>query len=143
MIVVNQLTLLHSNWSITTHGRKSINRSFFNNLKGVYQDFKESNVRLEKIPTKNEVQLFWQNTWQRETKFNKSVKWLGILEKTYCKNIIPTKYETERKTLDKIISDMQLNKSPGRNLTTLFWYKNLYFYRDKLTELYESTYNGE
>ena len=38
---------------------------------------------------------------------------------------------------------MQLNKLPGRDLITSFWYKKLYFYRDKLTELYQSTYNGE
>ena len=87
----------------------------------MYQDFKGGNIRSEKIPNKDEVQSFWQNIWQRETKFNKSAKWLGILERTYCKNIIPTKYEIERKTLDKIINDMQLNKSPGRDLVTLFW----------------------
>ena len=61
----------------------------------------------------------------------------------YCKNIIPTKYEIQRKTLDKIINDMQLNKSPGRDLITPFWYKKHYLYRDKLTELYQSTYNGK
>ena len=103
------------------HERKLTNCRFFNNPKGVYQDFKGGNIRSEKIPNKDEVQSFWQNIWQRETKFNKSAKWLGILERTYCKNIIPTKYEIERKTLDKIINDMQLNKSPGRDLVTLFW----------------------
>ena len=36
-----------------------------------------------------------------------------------------------------------MNKSPGRDLVTSFWYKELYFYRDKLTELYQSTYSGE
>ena len=123
--------------------RKLINRKFFNNPKSVFRDFKRGNIRLEKIPTKDEVQSFWQNIWQRETKFNKSAKWLGILERTYCKNIIPTKYEIERKTLDKIINDMQLNKSPGRDLITSFWYKKLYFYRNRLTELYQSTYNGK
>ena len=61
----------------------------------------------------------------------------------YSKNIIPTKYEIERKTLDKIINDMQLNKSLGTDLITLFWYKKLYFYRNRLTELYQSTYNGK
>ena len=125
------------------HERKSINRRFFNNPKGVYRDFKGSNIRLEKIPTKDEVQSFRQNIWQRETKFNKSAKWLGILERTYCKSIIPTKYEIERETLDKLINDMQLNKSRGRDLITSFWYKKLYFYRDKLTELYQSAYSGE
>ena len=86
----------------------------------MYQDFKGGNIRLEKIPNKEEVQSFWQNIWQRETKFNKSAKWSGIY-----------------------INDMQLNKSPGRVLITSFWYKKLYFYRNKLTELYQSTYNGK
>ena len=40
------------------HERKLINRSFFNNPKAVYRDFKGSNIRLEKIPTKDEVQSF-------------------------------------------------------------------------------------
>ena len=102
------------------HERKLTNRRFFNNPKGVYQDFKGGNMRLEKIPNKEEVQSFWQNIWQRETKFNKSAKWLGIY-----------------------INDMQLNKSPGRVLITSFWYKKLYFCRNKLTELYQSTYNGK
>ena len=38
---------------------------------------------------------------------------------------------------------MQLNKSPDRDLITSFWYKNIYYCRDKLTVLYQSTYNGE
>ena len=119
-----------------SHERKSINRRFFNNPKGMYRDFKGSNIRLEKILTKDEVQLFWQNIWQRETKFNKIAESLGILERTYCKNI-PTKCKRKRKNLDKIINDMQLNKSTGRDLITSFWYKKLYFYRGKLTKLYQ------
>ena len=38
---------------------------------------------------------------------------------------------------------MQLNKSPGTDLITSFWYKKHYLYRDKLIELYQSTYNGK
>ena len=102
-----------------SHERKSINRRSFNNPKGMYRDFKGSNIRLEKILTKDEVQLFWQNIWQRETKFNKIAEWLGILERTYCENI-PTKCKRKRKNLDKIINDMQLNKSTGRDLITSF-----------------------
>ena len=45
--------------------RKLTNCRFFNNLKGVYQDFKGGNIRLEKIQTKDEVQSFWQDIWQR------------------------------------------------------------------------------
>ena len=61
----------------------------------------------------------------------------------YCKNIIRTKFEIDKKNLDKIVNDTQLNKSPGRDLITLFWYKKLYVFRDKLNKLYQSTCNGE
>ena len=61
----------------------------------MYRDFKGSNIKLEKIPSKNDVQSFWQNIWQKEIKFNKSVKWFGISERTHCKNIIPTKYKID------------------------------------------------
>ena len=81
--------------------RKSSNHGFFSNPKGVYQDFKGSNIRLEKIPTKAKVQLVWQNIWQRD---QIQCKMVSILERPYYKNIIPTKYEIERKTRDKIIN---------------------------------------
>ena len=119
--------------------KKSINRKYINNPEGVYRYFKRSNIKLEEIPAKEKVQSFWQNICQRETKFNKTANWLGLFERTHCKNIIPTKYEKDRKALDKIINDIQLNKSPGRDLIISFWNKRLYFYRDKLTELYQST----
>ena len=38
---------------------------------------------------------------------------------------------------------MKLDKSSSRDLITLFWYKKLYFYRNKLTGLYQSTYNSK
>ena len=92
--------------------KKSINRKFINNPKGVYRDFKRSNIRLEEIPAKDKLQLFWQKYLPNRAKFNKSI--------------------------DKTINDMQLNKSPGRDLITWFWKKRRYFYRNKLTDLYQS-----
>ena len=38
---------------------------------------------------------------------------------------------------------MKLDKSSSRDLITLFWYKKLYFYRNKFTGLYQSTYNSK
>ena len=37
---------------------------------------------------------------------------------------------------------MHLNKSPGKDLLIAFWFKKLHFYRDRLTELYQNTYEG-
>ena len=43
--------------------------------------------------------------------------------------------------VDKVINSMDLNKSPGKDLIYL-WFKKLHFYRDRLTELYQNTYEG-
>ena len=44
--------------------------------------------------------------------------------------------------VDKVINNMHLNKSPGKDLIIAFWFKKLHFYRDRLTELYQNTYEG-
>ena len=38
---------------------------------------------------------------------------------------------------------MFLNKSPDKELIIVFWFKKLHFYRDRLTELYQNTYDGK
>ena len=44
--------------------------------------------------------------------------------------------------VDKVMNNMHLNKSPGKDLIIAFWFKKLDFYRDRLTELYQNTYEG-
>ena len=61
--------------------------------------------------------------------------------KTYCKNVTQNTYKIDRKMVDKVINSMDLNKSPGKDLIYL-WFKKLHFYRDRLTELYQNTYEG-
>ena len=34
---------------------------------------------------------------------------------------MPSKLEIDRKILEKIINDMEINKSPGRDVITSFW----------------------
>ena len=38
---------------------------------------------------------------------------------------------------------MSLNKSPGKDLILASWFQKLHFYRDRLTELYQNTYDGK
>ena len=44
--------------------------------------------------------------------------------------------------VDKVMNNMHLNKSPGKDLIIAFWFKKLHFYRDRLTKLYQNTYEG-
>ena len=61
--------------------------------------------------------------------------------KTYCKNVTQNTYKIDRKMVDKVINSMDLNKSPGKDLI-YSWFKKLHFYRDRLTEVYQNTYEG-
>ena len=38
---------------------------------------------------------------------------------------------------------MPLSKSSGKDLIIAFWFKKLHFCRDRLTELYQNTYDGK
>ena len=44
--------------------------------------------------------------------------------------------------VDKVINNMHLNKSPCKDLIIAFWFENLHFYRERLTELYQNTYES-
>ena len=50
---------------------------------------KGSNIIANKIPEKTDVEEFWKNIWNVETKFNQNAKWLPDLEESYCTNITP------------------------------------------------------
>ena len=136
-------TSVRLRWLKKNHARHVINSKFNSNKKSVYRDFKGSNITANETPTKNEVEEFWKSIWEKETKFNKNAKWLKKLEKTYCKDVTPKTYKADRQTVDQVINNMSLNKSPGKELIIAFWFKKLHFYRYRLTELYQNTYDGE
>ena len=59
------------------------------------------------------------------------------------KNILQRRNNKNLQTIDKVINNMSLNKSPGKYLIIAFWPKKLHFYRDRLTELYQNSYDGK
>ena len=59
------------------------------------------------------------------------------------KDVTPKTCKIDTQTVDKVINNMPLNKSPGKDLIIAFWFKKLHFYRDRLTELYQNTSDGK
>ena len=72
--------------------RKRINNEFFYNPKKVYRSMKGDVISIEKVPTKETVESFWKEIWQKGTIFNDKADWLPQLEKTYCNNVSATEY---------------------------------------------------
>ena len=89
-------------------------------LKSVYRDLKGNKITLTNLPAKHEVEDFWKGIGATKTSFNKNAKQLKELEKTYCKNVTLETYEIDRKMVDKVINNMHLNKSPGKDLIIAF-----------------------
>ena len=65
-----------------------------------------------------------------------------MIERTN-KDVTPNICKIDTQTVDKVINNMPLNKSPGKDLIIAFWFKKLHFYRDRLTELYQNTSDGK
>ena len=97
------------------HVRQVIHSKFNSNTKLVYGDFKGSSITANETPTKNEVEQFWKSIWEKQTKFNNNAKWLKELQKNMLQRH-NTKNLQNLETVDKVINNMSLNKSPGKDL---------------------------
>ena len=76
-------------------------------------------------PSKEDVQTFWNNIWGKEKQFNQEADWLPGLEKEYCMNVKPQKYEMTLEILSKIFNNAANNKAPGRDRIVMYWLKKL------------------
>ena len=76
-------------------------------------------------PSKEDVQTFWNNIWGKEKQFNQEADWLPGLEKEYCMNVQPQKYEMTMEILSKIFNNAANNKAPGRDRIVMYWLKKL------------------
>ena len=76
-------------------------------------------------PSKEDVQTFWNNIWGKEKQFNQEADWLPGLEKEYCMNVQPQKYEMTMEILGKIFNNAASNKAPGCDRIVMYWLKKL------------------
>ena len=52
-------------------------------------------------------------------------------------------YEINLETLNKALSNIKNNKTPGRDMVIGFWYKKLQFYRPYMVSLFQKILSGE
>ena len=86
---------------------------------------KNSTIKAEVIPPKEDVEKFWKDICGKKGNFNNNAEWLKILETTYCLNVTAKEYTMKNSNVKKAIQKLQLNKSPGPDLITGLWYKKL------------------
>ena len=61
----------------------------------------DKDIKIVNPPSKEDVQTFWNNIWGKEKQFNQEADWLPGLEKEYCMNVQPQKYEMAMEILSK------------------------------------------
>ena len=106
--------------------REIINKKFLMNPKAVYRKFKvDKDIEIVNPPSKEDVQTFWNNIWRKEKQFNQEADWLPGLEKEYCMNVQPQKYEMTMEILSKIFNNVAINKAPGSDRIVMYWLKKL------------------
>ena len=106
--------------------REIINKKFLMNPKAVYRKFKaDKDIEIVNPPSKEDLQTFWNNIWGKEKQFNQEANWLPGLEKEYCMNVQPQKYEMTMEILNKIFNNAANNKAPGCDRIVMYWLKKL------------------
>ena len=106
--------------------RSTINKTFYQNPKKVYQKFKsEKDITVKEAPTTEKVTEFWRNIWGEKAAFNEKAKWIPELEANYCNDVKTQNYQINEEITNKVMQKMPNNKAPGFDLVTMFWYKKL------------------
>ena len=125
------------------HQRKIINRQFVNNQKKVFRQMRGNNIKVTNMPSKEQVETFWNGIWNKQANFNSDGEWLNNLERNYCQNATSKNYNIDQKILTNTIKKLPLKKSPGKDMIIGYWYKKLRSYVPHLTTLFACSLNEE
>ena len=68
------------------HQRKTINKTFSKDPKGVYRNFSGTKINVENLLNKDEIESFWKSIWCKNVPFNKDTPWINDLDVNYCKD---------------------------------------------------------
>ena len=104
---------------------KRLNRKFACNPKSVYRSMKANTIEVKDMPTKDDIQAFWKSIWNVKIDYNTNAPWINELKTNYCANVNQKDYEINLETLNKALSKIQNNKTPGPDMIIGFWYKKI------------------
>ena len=94
---------------------KRLNGKFPSDPKSVYRSMKGNTIEVKDMPTKDDIQAFWKSIWNVKIDYNTNAPWINELKTNYCANVSHKDYEINLETLNKVLSKIQNNKTPGRD----------------------------
>ena len=76
---------------------------------------KGNTIEVKDMPTKDDIQAFWKSIWNVKIDYNTNAPWINELKTNYYVNVNQKDYEINLETLNKVLSKIQNNKTPGRD----------------------------
>ena len=86
---------------------------------------------------------FWASIWQNPAPTNFKTNWYDDLEEGYCTSTTQKEYFVTMNELKSALRRMPDNKSPGTDLITSFWIKNLHSLHENLLSELKLIYSGD
>ena len=124
------------NYHRKTNERKRINRQFSSKPNAAYCLFGVCSVIPTPLPRKFQPAKKWSPTGPRyegKANYNNDAPWIKSLQNEYCSYVIQdNNCSITIAMLEKAITRLQDNKSPGNDLIVGYWYKDLKFYINEL-----------
>ena len=77
--------------------RNSINKKFQLNQKSIFRESKNRKINIKTAPSKKATELFWSNIWNKPCSYNENAKWIEMLERKYCGNMVSKNYQINLK----------------------------------------------
>ena len=90
---------------------KRLSRKFACDPKSVYRSMKGNTIELKDMP--NDIQAFWKIIWNIKIDCNTNAPWINELKTNYYANVNQKDYKINIETLQKALSKIQNNISPG------------------------------
>lgn len=110
---------------ITRASRSSINRTFAVNAKLIYRGWREQQHDIKSPPSASEIHSFWSGIWGNQPTLDLNKTWYEQLCSSYCEHVTPKHYQITKPLMQEILTKMHNNKSPGCDLISGYWLKNL------------------
>ena len=105
--------------------RNSINKKFQLNQKSVFREWKNKKINIRTTPSKEAIEHFWSNIWNKPSSYNENAKWIQTLERKYCSNMVSKNHQINLKAFQQVLSNTTNNGALGPDNITAYAIKRL------------------
>lgn len=112
------------------------NRMFYEDRKKLYRELGNEKVKVEKAPTKEEVERFWKSILENEVQHQNEAEWIKREEEKHANTQTQQWEDITMEEIKTAINNTSNWKSPGIDLIPNFWLKHLHSIHDQLTRTF-------